>query len=136
MSANRSTGWYFELAAWAVVLLLPASLLAAQPAKAAPAKEPPGKSLANDPNIVWKLAGLDGNCAPLEILSKKGPAYANVKSPKELLEKLHANGHQADLKEFKAGMRPAVEVRAPSAGIHVMFVRQEHCDKKPPADKK
>jgi hypothetical protein len=50
-------------------------------------------------------------------------AYGDIKSPKELLDKLHANGHQADLKEFKAGMRPAVEVRPPSAGIHVMFVR-------------
>jgi len=50
-----------------------------------------------------------------------------------LVDKLKANGHQAEMKEFKAGLRPAVEVRAPSAGIQVMFVRQEHCDKKPPA---
>jgi hypothetical protein len=29
-----------------------------------------------------------------------------------------------------------VEVFAPSAGIHVMFIRQEVCDRKPPAEKK
>lgn len=49
---------------------------------------------------------------------------------------LKDNGHQAEMKEFKAGIRPAVEVRAPSAWIHVMFVRQERCDKKPPAVEK
>lgn len=49
----------------------------------------------------------------------------HIKSPKELVDKLKANGHQAEMKEFKAGIRPAVEVRAPSAGIHAMFVRQD-----------
>lgn len=57
----------------------------------------------------------------------------HIKSPKELVDKLKANGHQAEMKEFKAGIRPAVEVRAPSAGIHAMFVRQDYCDTKPPA---
>jgi hypothetical protein len=37
------------------------------------------------------------------------------------------------MKEFKASIRPAVEVRASSAGIHVMSVRQDDCAKKPPA---
>ncbi len=59
-----------------------------------------------------------------------------VKSPLQLSEKLKAMGHQTEVKEFKAGIRPAVEVRAPSAGIHVMFVRQENCDKKPTAVEK
>lgn len=136
MKANRTTGLFLGLAVWAGLVLLPLSVLAAQPAKTAPAKEPPAKSFVDDPRAVWKLAGRDGECTPLSILGKKGPAYGDVKSPRELLAKLHANGHQADLKEFKAGIRPAVEVRAPSAGIHVMFVRQEHCDKKPPAEKK
>lgn len=49
----------------------------------------------------------------------------HIKSPKELVDKPKANGHQAEMKEFKAGIRPAVEVRAPSAGIHAMFVRQD-----------
>ena len=120
------------VAIWAAMLFLPASMFAAQPTKTPRTREPPSETLSNDPNAVWKLAGREGTCAPLTILSKKGPVYGAVKSPKELVEKLRANGHQADLKEFKAGIRPAVEVRAPSAGIHVMFVRQEHCDKKPP----
>ena len=121
---------------WAAMLFLPASMFAAQLTNTPPAKEQPSQTLSKDLNAVWKLAGREGNCAPLTILSKKGTAYGAVKSPNELVEKLHANGHQADLKEFKAGIRPAVEVRAPSAGIHVMFVRQEHCDKKPWAAEK
>jgi hypothetical protein len=112
--------------------------LPAQPTKAPSAKEQPTKTPpADDKNVTWKLAGREGDCAPLDILSKKGPAYSDIKSPTDLVEKLKANGHPAEMKEFKAGIRPAVEVRAPSAGIHVMFVRQEHCDKKLPAiDKK
>jgi len=46
-----------------------------------------------------------------------------------LLEKLRAAGHKAEMKEFKAGTRPAVEVRAPTAGIYIMFVKKEFCDK-------
>ncbi len=118
----------------AAMVFLSAGLYAAQPAKVPAAKEQPGKTQpTDDKNTTWKLAGREGDCAPLEILSKRGPAYSDIKSPKELADKLKANGYQAEMKEFKAGLRPAVEVRAPSAGIHVMFVRQEHCDKKPPA---
>jgi len=137
MRANRSIAWTFGLAVWAGILFSFTSLSAAQPAKAPAVKEPPSKAAPDDKNANWKLAGREGDCAPLNILSKKGPAYSNIKSPKDLVEKLKANGHQAEMKEFKAGIRPAVEVRAPSAGIDVMFVRQEHCDKKLPAvDKK
>jgi len=67
------------------------------------------------------------------MLRKKGPAYADIKRPKDLVDKLKANGHPAEMKEFKAGIRPAVEVRSPTAGFAAMFVRQEHCDRKPPA---
>lgn len=134
MDGNRATGWRLRLAVGAVMCFLPAGLLAAQPAKVPAAKEPPSKTQpTDDKNTTWKLAGREGDCAPLEILSKRGPAYSDIKSPKELADKLRANGHPAEIKEFKAGLRPAVEVRAPSAGIDVMFVRQEHCDKKPPA---
>ena len=137
MKARVSNSRRLGLAIWTTIFFFPAGLFAAQPVKTAPAKEQPKKTApANDKNVAWKLAGREGDCAPLEILSKSAPAYGAVKSPKELLAKLHANGHQADLKEFKAGIRPAVEVKAPSAGIHVMFVRQEHCDKKPPAIEK
>ncbi len=134
MRKNRSIAWSLGLTVWAAMVVLPAGLFAAQPAKMPAAKETPSKTpAANDKNVTWKLAGREGDCAPLEILSKKAPAYGAVKSPNELIQKLHADGHQAEMKEFKAGIRPAVEVKAPSAGVHVMFVRQGHCDKKPPA---
>ena len=98
------------------------------PAKAAPAKEPP-----IDDSGTWLLAGREGECAPVSLLEKKSPELKGVKGPVQLAEKLRAMGHKTDVKEFKAGIRPAVEVRALSAGIAVMFVRQENCDKKPAA---
>lgn len=96
--------------------------------KAAPAKEDPGP---------WLLAGREGQCAPISILAKKGPEYSDIQSPYQLVEKLRAAGHKADVKEFKAGTRPSVEVRAPSAELYVMFVKKEFCDKPlPPPEKK
>ena len=109
---------------------------AAQVKKSAPTKEPASKAAPIDDKATWLLAGREGECAPLTIFEKKGPEYKDLKSPYQLAEKLRASGHKAEVKEFKAGVRPAVEVRAPSAGIHVMFIKQEHCDKKPPAAEK
>lgn len=94
------------------------------PAKTAPAVEDPGP---------WLLAGREGECAPTSILAKKGPEYNDIQSPWQLAEKLRAAGHKVDIKEFKAGSRPSVEVRAPSAGLYVMFIKKEFCDKAPPA---
>ena len=137
MRANRSIAWNVGLAIWAGMLFSSTGLLAAPPAKTPAAKEQPNKTPpADDKNVTWKLAGREGDCTPLDILGKKGPAYSDIKSPKDLVEKLKANGHPAEMKEFKAGIRPAVEVRAPSAGIHVMFVRQDYCDKKLPVVEK
>jgi hypothetical protein len=104
---------------------------AAQPNKTKAQKAPPVKE---DPGP-WLLAGREGECAPLSILSKKGPEYSDIQSPNQLVEKLRAAGHKAEIKEFKAGTRPAVEVRAPSAELYVMFVKKEFCDK-PGAEKK
>ena len=96
--------------------------------KAPPVKEDPGP---------WLLAGREGQCAPISILAKKGPEYSDIQSPYQLVEKLRAAGHKADVKEFKAGTRPSVEVRAPSAELYVMFVKKEFCDKPlPPPEKK
>jgi hypothetical protein len=94
--------------------------------KSPPVKEDPGP---------WLLAGREGECAPLSILAKKGPEYNDIQSPFQLVEKLRAAGHNAEIKEFKAGTRPAVEVRAPSAELYVMFVKKEFCDK-PAVEKK
>jgi hypothetical protein len=96
-------------------------------AKAAPAPEP-----LRDDSATWFLAGREGECTPISLLEKKSPEFKGVKGPNQLAEKLRAMGHKTEIKEFKAGVRPAVEVRAISAGIDVMLVRQEHCDKKPP----
>jgi hypothetical protein len=102
---------------------------AAQPDRSKAAKAPP---VVEDPGP-WLLAGREGECAPISILSKKGPEYGDIQSPWQLAEKLRAAGHKAEIKEFKAGTRPSVEVRAPSAGLYVMFVKKEFCDKAPPA---
>ena len=109
---------------------------AAQVNKSAPTKEPASKAPPIDDKATWLLAGREGECAPLTIFEKKGPEYKDLKSPYQLADKLRANGHKAEVKEFKAGVRPAVEVRAPSAGIHIMFIKQEHCDKKPSLSEK
>ena len=122
---------------WALSLFLGAQGFslshAAQPDKGKTTKTAP--AVKEDPGP-WLLAGREGECAPTSILSKKGPEYADIQSPQQLVEKLRATGHQAEMKEFKAGTRPSVEVRAPSAGLAVMFVKKEFCDKVAPQDKK
>jgi hypothetical protein len=84
----------------------------------------------------WFLAGREGECAPPSILGRKGPEYNDIQSPQQLVEKLKAAGHKAEMKEFKAGTRPAVEVRAPSAGLAVLFVKKEFCDTIAPGPEK
>jgi hypothetical protein len=54
----------------------------------------------------WLLAGREGECVPTSILGKKGPEYNSI------------------------------EVRAPSAGFVVMFVKKEFCDKAAPGPEK
>ena len=79
--------------------------------------------------VDWFLAGREGECMPLSVLSKRGADLRDVKSPYELAEKMRAAGHKAEIKEYKAGSRPAVEVRVPSRDLDVMFVRAEQCSK-------
>ena len=107
---------------------------AAQTDRSKAAKTPP--AAVKEDSGPWLLAGREGECAPTSILGKKGPEYENIQSPQQLVEKLRVAGHQAEMKEFKAGTRPAVEVRSPSAGLAVMFVKKEFCDKAPPATEK
>jgi hypothetical protein len=121
----------------AAILGLPIAAAAAQAVKA-PAKNPAApKTAPADENATWLLAGREGECAPVSILERKGPEFKGIKGPNPLADKLRAMGHKVDVKEFKAGTRPAVEVRAPSAGIAVMFVKKDFCDKvAPEPDKK
>jgi len=125
----------YAAALLAVPIFAPAAA-APQPAKVAATQHPAAKAAPIDDNGTWLLAGREGACLPLSILVKKDEQLKGITSPLQLSEKLKALGHQTEVKVFKAGIRPAVEVRAPSAGIHVMFVRQENCGKKPPADDK
>jgi hypothetical protein len=121
--------------AYSVALLAAPTFSPAAPAPK-PAKVAPAKAAPLDDSGTWLLAGREGECTPLSILEKRGEQLKGIKSPLQLSEKLKTLGHQAEVKEFKAGIRPAVEVRAPSAGIHVMFIKQENCDKKPAATEK
>ena len=56
----------------------------------------------------WFLAGRDGECVPLSVLGKLGADLREVKSPYDLAEKMRAAGHKAEIKEYKAGGRPAL----------------------------
>lgn len=128
MQANASWTRRWGLVFAGAIFITPILTHGAQPAKAPAAKAAP----IND-KATWLLAGREGECTPLSLLESKVVEFKGIKSPYQLSEKLKTMGHKVDLKEFKAGIRPAVEVRAPSAGIHVMFIKQENCDKKPPA---
>ena len=133
---NANATWKVLLSfAYGVALLAVATFSPAAPAPKL-AKATPAKAAPIDDKGTWLIAGREGECAPLSILEKRGEQLKGIKSPLQLSEKLKTLGHQAEVKEFKAGIRPAVEVRAPSAGIHVMFIKQENCDKKPPSDEK
>jgi hypothetical protein len=77
----------------------------------------------------WFMAGKEGSCFPLSMLAKMGDDLKDVQSPYQLVEKMRAAGEKADLKEHKAGTRPAVEVQVPSRNLHVMFVKAAQCGK-------
>jgi hypothetical protein len=81
----------------------------------------------------WLLAGQEG--IPLSTLTKKGPEFQDIKSPYQLVEKMRAAGHKAEIKEHTAGSRPAVEVRVPSRDLYVMFVKSSACGANAPAKK-
>ena len=79
---------------------------AAQPEKTTPQKAPPVGEDAGP----WLLAGREGGCAPTSILAKKGPEYNDIQSPYQLVDKLRAAGHKADVKEFNG--EPARQSRS------------------------
>jgi len=83
----------------------------------------------------WLLAGQEGKCIPLSTLTKKGPEFQDIKSPYQLVERMRAAGHKAEIKEHKAGTRPAVEVRVPSRDLYVMFLKSSACGANEPAKK-
>jgi hypothetical protein len=66
---------------------------------------------------------------------KKGPEFQDIKSPYQLVEKMRAAGHKAEIKEHTAGSRPAVEVRVPSRDLYVMFVKSPACGANEPRKK-
>ena len=118
-----------------IMLMLTGTPVFLEAAQAGRSKAQKAPSAKEDPGP-WLLAGREGECVPLAILSKKRPEYSDIQSPHQLAEKLRAAGHDAEIKEFNAGTRPAVEVRAPSAGLDVMFIKKDLCDKPPPPAEK
>jgi hypothetical protein len=83
----------------------------------------------------WLLAGQEGKCIPLSALTKKGPEFQDIKSPYQLVEKIRAAGHKAEIKEHTAGSRPAVEFRVPSRDLYVIFVKSSACGANEPRKK-
>jgi hypothetical protein len=83
----------------------------------------------------WLLAGQEGKCIPLSALTKKGPEFQDIKSPYQLVEKIRAAGHKAEIKEHTAGSRPADEFRVPSRDLYVMFVKSSACGANEPRTK-
>jgi hypothetical protein len=79
----------------------------------------------------WFLAGQEGKCISLSTLAKKGAEFQDIKSPYQLVEKMRAAGHKAEIKEHRAGSRPAVEVRVPSRDLYLMFVPSSACSDSP-----
>lgn len=84
----------------------------------------------------WSLVGREGACMPLSILAKKGPEFRDIEGPYQLVEKLRAAGHKAEIKEHKAANQPAVEVRVPGRNLYVMFVKTDTCAVQAPGKKK
>jgi hypothetical protein len=81
----------------------------------------------------WLLAGQEGKCIPLSALTRKGAEFQDIKSPYQLVEKMRAAGYKTEIKEHRAGSRPAVEVRVPSRDLYLMFVPSSACsDSAPP----
>ena len=112
-----------------MLFLLAATISFAAAAQLDKSKTTKGSPIVKEDPEPWFLAGREGGCAPTSILGRKGPEYNAIQSPQQLMEKLQAAGHKAEMKEFRVGTRPAVEIRAPSAGLAVMFVKKEFCDK-------
>ena len=77
----------------------------------------------------WVLVGKDGECLPVSILEKKGPEFRGAEDPYKLAEKMRSSGHKAEIKEHKAGSRPAVELRVTDMQLYVMFMKGEVCRK-------
>ena|SRR4029077_429627 len=123
----------FTIGVWGVILALAvvnvASWCAA--AQGAVAAIPP----ANGAAPAWSLAGREGECTSLDLLKRKYPEFGEVNSPYQLAEKLKAAGHKAEIKEYKLGKRPAIEVRVPEKNFYVMFIQTNLCKKTAPAKK-
>jgi hypothetical protein len=75
----------------------------------------------------WFLMAREGGCAPLSSLARKGPEFRGLQTPYQLIDKMHAAGHQVDVKEHASPNGPMVEVHVPAKDIAVMVVTAEFC---------
>jgi hypothetical protein len=69
------------------------------------------------------------------LLKKKYPEFGAVTSPYQLADKLKAAGDKAEIKEYRLGKRPSIEVRVPAKNFYVMFIQTDLCEKTAPAKK-
>ena len=93
------------------------------------------KLAANGAAPAWSLAGREGECTSLDLLKKKYPEFGEVNSPYQLADKLKAAGDKAEIKEYRLGKRPSIEVRVPAKNFYVMFIQTDLCEKTAPAKK-
>jgi hypothetical protein len=93
------------------------------------------KLAANGAAAAWSLAGREGECTSLDLLKKKYPEFGEVNSPYQLADKLKAAGDKAEIKEYRLGKRPSIEVRVPAKNFYVMFIQTDLCEKTAPAKK-
>jgi hypothetical protein len=71
--------------------------------------------------------GRHGECAPLSSLARKGPEFGGLRTPYELIAKMHSAGHQVDVKEHNTPKGMMVEVNVPAKEIAVMVVPASFC---------
>jgi hypothetical protein len=82
----------------------------------------------------WSLAGREGNVFRYPRSSRGNLSLQTSRVPTSL-QKRCVPGHAAEIKEHKAGTRPAIEVRVPSRDLYVMFVKSSTCRADEPGKK-
>jgi len=75
----------------------------------------------------WVLMGRHGECAPLSSLARKGPEFAGLRTPYQLIDKMRAAGHTVDVKEHGTPQGPIIEVHVPAKEIAVTIVGAGFC---------
>lgn len=75
----------------------------------------------------WFLIGRHGECAPLSVLTRRNPAWDQVKDPYEFIEKMRIAGHATEIREHDTGTGKAVQVDVPALELSLVFVERGAC---------